>query len=198
MEVIFDINNPEFINQMALSGDSYQDNFNGIKILTIGRLAHQKGYDLALEACKNLKEKGIDFRWYVLGMGPLQQEIEKYIEDHQLQTNFILLGVKSNPYPYIKDADLYVQTSKFEGFGLAIAEARMLNIPVVTTRFDAVYSQMIDGKNGLVVDMTAEGVTNGILKLITDNELKENIVKFLRVEKKGNVEELEKFYELIG
>ncbi|ODG92000.1 MULTISPECIES: glycosyltransferase [Bacillaceae] len=198
MEVIFDINNPEFINQMALSGDSYQDNFNGIKILTIGRLAQQKGYDLALEACKNLKEKGIDFRWYVLGMGPLQQEIEKYIEDHQLHTNFILLGVKSNPYPYIKDADLYVQTSKFEGFGLAIAEARMLNIPIVTTRFDAVYSQMIDGKNGLVVDMTAEGVTNGILKLITDNELKENIVKFLRVEKKGNVEELEKFYELIG
>ncbi|PEL07029.1 glycosyltransferase [Bacillus sp. AFS017336] len=198
MEVIYDINNPEFITQMALNGDSYQDGYDGIKILTIGRLAHEKGYDLALEACKNLKDQGVNFRWYVLGKGPLQQEIEQYIEVHDLHSNFILLGVKSNPYPYIYNADLYVQTSKFEGFGLAIAEARILNIPVVATRFDAVYSQMIDEKNGLVVDMTAEGVTNGILRLIKDNELKENIVKFLQTEKKGNVEELAKFYELIG
>jgi DNA transposition AAA+ family ATPase len=57
---------------------------------------------------------------------------------------------------------------------------------------------MIDGKNGLVVDMTAEDVTNGILKLIVDNDLKESIVKFLQIEKKGNIEELAKFYELIG
>lgn len=198
MEVIYDINNPDFILQMAHSGESYEDQFNGIKLLTIGRLAYEKGYEIALEACKNLKEQGINFRWYVLGKGPLQQEIEKYIKEHDLQSNFILLGVKSNPYPYIKDADVYVQTSKFEGFGLAIAEARMLNIPVVTTRFDAVYNQMIDGKNGLVVDMTADAVTDGVLKLIKNKELKESIVSYLHVEKKGNVEELTKFYKLIG
>ena len=92
-----------------------------------------------------------------------------------------MLGVKANPYPYIKNSDIYVQTSKYEGFGLAIAEARMLNIPVVTTRFDAVYNQMIDEKNGLVVDMNADAVCDGILRLINDTELRERIVQYLSI-----------------
>ncbi|KIL49364.1 glycosyltransferase [Jeotgalibacillus soli] len=198
VKVIYDINNPDFILKMADLGSAYEDQFDGIRILTIGRLARQKGYDVALEACKKLKAAGLNFKWYVLGKGPLKEEIEKYIKENDLQENFILLGVRPNPYPFIKGADIYVQTSKFEGFGLAIAEARMLNIPVVTTRFDAVYNQMIDGKNGLVVDMNASAVSDGIMKLINENELRESIIKYLSTEKKGNVEEVEKFYQLIG
>lgn len=74
----------------------------------------------------------------------------------------------------------------------------MLNKPVVTTRFDAVYNQMVDRKNGLVVDMDAENVANGILELINNKKLKNEIVDYLTKEKKGNIEELDKFYELIG
>ncbi|MBP1949052.1 glycosyltransferase [Virgibacillus litoralis] len=198
IHVIYDINNPNFISNMAELENSYEDSFDGLRILTIGRLANQKGYDIALETCRKLKEQGIHFRWYVLGKGPLKKEIEDYIERHNLNGHFILLGVKANPYPFIKNADMYVQTSKFEGFGIAIAEARMLNVPVVTTRFDAVYSQMIDGKNGLVVDMNSTAVCDGILKLIGSKELRENIANYLEAEKKGNVEEIEKFYQLIG
>ncbi|MEH7110634.1 glycosyltransferase [Bacillus sp. JJ1764] len=198
IEVIYDINNQEFITKMADIGESYSDSFEGVRILTIGRLAQQKGYDIALEACKKLKEARIKFKWYALGKGPLKNEIEEYIKNNGLTGEFILLGVKSNPYSYIKNADIYVQTSRFEGFGLAIAEARMLNIPVVTTKFDAVYSQMVDEKNGLVVEMNADAVFNGILRLIKNPDLKGNIVKYLQGEKKGNVEEIEKFYKLIG
>lgn len=198
LKIIYDINDGNFISKMADSGQSYDDNFEGLRILTVGRLANQKGYDIALEACKMLKEIGINFRWYSLGIGPLKDEIEKYISDNNLQDNFKLLGVKANPYPYIKNCDIYVQTSKFEGFGLAIAEARMLNKPIVTTRFDAVYNQMIDRKNGLVVDMNAEGVAKGILELINDKGLNNDIVNYLKSEKKGNIEELDKFYDLIG
>jgi len=198
VEVVYDINNPHLIIEMAKIGKGYEDNYNGLKILTIGRLAHQKGYDIALEACKIMKKIGIDFRWYVLGKGPLQDEVEKYIIDNELSDHFKLLGVKSNPYPYILNADIYVQTSKFEGFGIALAEARMLNVPIVTTRFDAVYSQMIDGKNGLVVDMNSDAVVEGIMKLINDMQLKEEIVKYLQQEKKGNVEELDRFYKLVN
>ena len=197
IEVIHDINNPELIEKMSKLGNSYNDDFDGIKILTIGRLAHQKGYDIALEACKELKNRGISFRWYSLGIGYLKEDIETYIKENNLQDNFILLGVKSNPYPYIKDCDIYVQTSRFEGFGIAIAEARMLNKPVVTTRFDAVYSQMIHEKNGLVVDMNSKAVADGIERLINDKDLNEYITNYLKEEKKGNVEELDKFYELI-
>ena len=198
VKIIYDINDGNFISKMADSGQGYDDNFEGLRILTVGRLANQKGYDIALEACKMLKEIGINFRWYSLGIGPLKDEIEKYISDNNLGDNFKLLGVKANPYPYIKNCDIYVQTSKFEGFGLAIAEARMLNKPVVTTRFDAVYNQMIDRKNGLVVDMNAEGVAKGILELINDKGLNDDIVNYLKSEKKGNIEELDKFYDLIG
>lgn len=109
-----------------------------------------------------------------------------------------MLGVEANPYTFIQNADIYVQTSRFEGYGLAIAEARMLNVPVVTTRFDSVFNQMINEKNGLVVDMSAEAVYEGVLKLIENLTLRDEIIKYLMAEKKGNVEELEKFYQLIG
>lgn len=198
VEVIYDINENNFISNMSNIEHGYNDDFDGLRILTIGRLANQKGYDIALEACKILKNKEIRFRWYSLGVGPLKDEIERYIYENNLEDYFKLLGVKSNPYPYIKNSDIYVQTSKFEGFGLAIAEARMLNKPVVTTRFDAVYNQMIDGKNGLVVDMNAESVAEGILELIYNKKLNNSIVEYLKKEKKGNTEELQKFYKLIG
>lgn len=197
MEVIYDINNPNLISNMADIGESYSDSFEGIRLLTIGRLANQKGYDVALKTCKMLKDSGINIKWYVLGKGYLKQEIEKYISENGLSNHFVLLDIHANPYPFIKNADIYVQTSRFEGFGLAIAEARMLNVPVVTTRFDAVYNQMIDGKNGLVVDMNAEAVYKGIITLIDNIELRESIIDYLRNEKKGNVEEIEKFYKLI-
>ena len=197
LEIIYDINDADFIKKMSDQGQSYNDNYTGLRILTIGRLANQKGYDMALEACKILKEKGIEFKWYSLGIGPLKEEIEKYINENNLENNFKLLGVKSNPYPFIKDCDIYVQTSRFEGFGIAIAEARMLNKPVVTTRFDAVYNQMKDRKNGLVVDMNSQGIVNGILELINNKKLTNEIISYLKAEKKGNTEELEKFYKLI-
>ena len=197
LEIIYDINDADFIKKMSDQGKSYNDDYTGLRILTIGRLANQKGYDIALEACKILKEKGIEFKWYSLGIGPLKEEIEKYIKENNLENNFKLLGVKSNPYPFIKDCDIYVQTSRFEGFGIAIAEARMLNKPVVTTRFDAVYNQMKDRKNGLVVDMNSQGIVNGILEVINNKELTNEIISYLKTEKKGNTEELEKFYKLI-
>lgn len=196
--ILYDINNPDFISNMAEIGNSYEDDFSGIRILTVGRLAHQKGYDVALEACKLLKEEGIQFKWYVLGKGPLQTEIEQSVREMGLTEHFKLLGVKVNPYPYFKSADIYVQTSRFEGFGLAIAEARMLNIPVVTTKFDSVFNQIKPGKNGLVVEQNATAVAESIKKLIHNQELKQNIIRYLHNEKKGNVEEVEKFYQIIN
>lgn len=197
IEVIYDINDCSLIRKLAESGESYTDDFDGIKILTIGRLANQKGYDLALEACKKLKERNLKFRWYVLGVGPLKEEIEKYILENDLQEHFKLLGISANPYPFIKDCDLYVQTSKFEGFGLAIAEARILNKFVVTTEFDAVYNQMVQRKNGLVVKMNSNDIANGIIEILSDEKLRKDIKCYLEKEKKGNSEEIEKFYKLI-
>lgn len=195
-EVIYDINNPKIMEDMSKIGDKLP-NKDEIKLLTIGRLANQKGYDIALEACKILKDRGIKFKWYALGKGPLKEELEQKIDELGLKEHFILLGVTSNPYGYIKSADIYVQTSRFEGFGLAIAEARILNVPVVTTEFDAVYNQMVQRKNGIVTRMNAQSVAAGIMELIENKELKNSIIEYLKNEKKGNLEEYKKFEKLI-
>ncbi len=193
---IYDINNPETINKMSEIGKSYEIE-KKLKLLTIGRLSKLKGYDIALEAAKLLKESGLDFKWYVLGNGPLKDEIQKKIAEYDLKDRFILLGVTSNPYGYIKNSDIYVQTSLSEGFGLAIAEARILNIPVVTTEFDAVYNQMVQRKNGIVTKMDGKSVADGILELVNNEVLRKDIIKYLKSEKKGNLEEYEKFLKLI-
>ena len=196
LEIIYDINNPKIMEEMSNIGEKLPIG-NEIKILTIGRFAKGKAYDIALEACKILKDKGIKFKWYILGKGPLKEEIEQKIDELGLKEHFVLLGVTPNPYGYIKSADIYVQTSRFEGFGLAIAEARILNVPVVTTEFDAVYNQMVQRKNGIVTQMDAQSVADGIMELIENKELKNSIIEYLKKEKKGNLEEYKKFEKLI-
>ena len=170
---------------------------DGLTLVTVGRLVPQKGYDIAAKAAWLLKEHGVRFHWYVVGGGN-STPIEKDIAQYGIRDCFTLLGAKANPYPYMKAADIYVQTSKFEGYCLTLAEARMLNVPCVTTNFDVVYAQMINGENGLVVEMNAEAVADGIIRLATDQELYQHIKGYQIQEKKGNVEEIEKFYELLG
>ena len=192
---ILDINNPKTIMDMAQQPITLPSK-NGLTLVTVGRLVPQKGYDIAAKAAWLLKKRGIDFHWYVVGGGD-SAPIERDIAQYEIQDCFTLLGAKSNPYPYMKAADIYVQTSKFEGYCLTLAEARMLNIPCVTTNFDVVYAQMVNGENGLVVEMNAETVADGITRLAADSELYQHIRQYQEREKKGNVEEIKKFYELM-
>ena len=195
METIYDINNAGMITSMANQPCDLPRHHN-LTLVTVGRLVPQKGYDIAAKAAWLLKNHGVEFHWYIVGDGD-RSAIEKDIARYEIGDCFTLLGAKENPYPYMKAADIYVQTSKFEGYCLTLAEARMLNIPCVTTNFDVVYAQMIDGDNGLVVEMNAEAVADGIIRLATDQELYQHIKRFQEREKKGNVEEIEKFYALV-
>jgi len=198
MDLMPDLVVPDFISRMADNGKSFDDGNKGIKLLTVARLNKaDKGYDITLDACRILKERGVDFKWYALGRGEYKSEMERYIEEHGLKDTFILLGVTPNPYPYINDCTLYVQTSRHEGYGLSIAEARILNKPVVTTEFDAVWNQMVQGENGLVVPQDPVAVADAIERLLNDKQLYNHIVEYQKQEKKGNTEEIEKFYGLI-
>ena len=198
MLVIWDMLDAQFIEKLSHVPTETSMSRNTPCLLTIARLnKSQKGYDISLEACKILKERGINFKWYAIGRGPYKEEMEEYIAANNLQDTFILLGTTSNPYPYIKDCTLYVQTSRHEGYGLSIAEARILNRPVVTTEFDAVYNQMVPGKNGLVVKQDPVAVADAIERLLKDKELYNSIVAYQQQEKKGNQEEIEKFYQLV-
>lgn len=194
--VIYDINNAALIEKMADESTALNE-YDGLKIVTVARLHHQKGYDMAVDAAKILKDKGIEFKWYAVGEGPARPQLEKQIDALGLQNNFILLGAKANSYPYMKACDIYVQTSRFEGFCLTLTEARILNKLCVTTEFDCVYNQMVQEKNGLVVGVSAQSIADGIERMMNDNELRNQIAEYLKTEKKGNVEEIEKVYDLL-
>ena len=176
-------------------------NFNKkiFNILTVSRLnQYMKGFDITLQVCKILKERGVIFHWYVLGEGSYREKIQEFVAVNKLESFITLLGTNSNPYPYYKSADLYVQTSRKEGFGISIAEARLLNLPVVTTRFDTVFMQMVHGKNGLVVDINATAVANAIELLMKNKQLYKSIIEYQKQEQKENYESVEKFDRLIN
>lgn len=198
LTIIKDLIDENFINTLSNEPAlGISTSFHPI-LLTVARLNNNhKGYDIALETCKILHYRGINFKWYALGDGSYRNDMVHYIEENNLQKKFILLGAKVNPYPYFKACDLYVQTSRHEGFGLSIAEARILNKPVVTTEFDAVWNQMVQGKNGIVVPIDATAVADAIQDLIENPKKMNAISDYQRTEKKGNIEELQKFYQLI-
>ena len=137
------------------------------------------------------------FRWYVIGEGPYRGEMENYISENHLEDIFILLGATPNPYAYMRQCDIYVQTSRFEGFGLTVAEARILNRPIVCTNFDACHMQLIDGKNALIASFEPSDIADKIELLMNDKSLYNSIQQYQMAEKKGNTEEIEKFYNLI-
>lgn len=198
MTTIWDIQDAKLMESMSNERLSLPMDGNIPCLLTVARLnKYQKGYDISLKACKILKERGIRFKWYAIGKGDYRTEMESYIANNNLQDTFILLGTTPNPYPYYAHCTIYVQTSRHEGYGLSIAEARILNKPVVTTEFDAVYNQMVHGKNGIVVKQDAKEVADAIERLLNDKALYNSIVDYLRQEKKGNTEEIEKFYQLL-
>lgn len=154
-------------------------------IVTVGRLHVLKGYELAVDAAFFLKKNGIRFKWYFVGEGSERANIERQIRSLGLQDDVILLGLHTNPYPYMAQADVYVQTSRHEGFGMTIAEAKILGLPVVSTNFDVVYNQIKHGKNGLIAEMDGEKIGKQILRLLQDDELRNSIKA--AVQKEENV-----------
>ena len=200
LHCIYDIINPDVIRHLAQEMVHDMIPAGGeISIVTVGRLTRPKNHLMAAEAARILKEKGQNFKWYFVGEGEMRQQIEERISELELQDNVVLLGMKENPYPYMAKADIYVQTSTFEGFGMTIAEAKILHRPVVSTNFDVVYDQITDRENGLIADMTPERVASKILELIQNKELRSHIVSNLEKEiNTTSITEVGKFHALIG
>lgn len=198
MRIMPDIVDSSIIERMSiLPSEKYVDSTLPV-IMTAGRLNKpQKGYDLALAAAKVLRDRGVDFKWYAVGEGLYRYEMEKYIAENGLEERFILLGATANPYSYMRQCDVYVQTSRHEGFGLTIAEARILNKPVVCTNFEGCTMQMLHGKNGLITSFVPEDIADAVERLLGDKKLYSDIQAYLKEEKKGNTEDIAKFYKLI-
>lgn len=198
VKVINDLLGGPLIQKLATENLNKLEEFSGFKILTIGRLVEVKGYDLAIETCALLKERGLDFKWYVLGDGPLKRKLKNKVKQLKIDEEFFFLGTTTNPFPIIEQCDVYVQTSLYEGFGLAIAEARLCNKPIISTNFTGVEYQIKHQANGFIVNRDPIQLANTIQLVLQDEKVRNRIIETLKMEKKENIEGIEKFYDLIG
>lgn len=138
-------------------------------MVSVGRLSTQKGFDLAVDAAHILKERGRQFIWIIVGDGPERANLQARISDYGLEQEFVLHGLDNNPYAYIAIADLYVQSSRFEGFATTLSEAIVLKKPIVSTSFSGVDQQVIEGKNGVLSAFDKEALADKVEEMM-DNE----------------------------
>lgn len=170
-----------------------------ITLLSVGRFSDAKNYDNVPDVCKRLiNETKLNIKWYIIGYGGDEALIRKKIKEAGMEEHVILLGKRSNPYPYIKACDIYVQPSRYEGKSVTVREAQMLCKPLVVTNYPTAPSQIRSGIDGVIVPMDNEGCAHGLAEVICDKPLQERIIAHLKTHDYGNESEVEKIYTLIN
>lgn len=173
---------------------------DGIKLLSVGRFSDAKNYDNVPDICRRINDNlnpNISVKWFLIGYGGMEGLIRQKIKEAGMEQHVIILGKRTNPYPYIKACDIYVQPSRYEGKSVTVREAQMLCKPVVVTNYTTAPSQIQDGIDGRIVPMDNEGCAEGLTKFILDKELQLRIVDYLQTHGYGNEKEIERLYEII-
>ncbi len=160
------------LEKLASIGDTYDDDFTGLRLLTLGRLSKEKGQQMIPEIVQKLKKDNLNFRWYLIGGGNIFEEIEKQINALEIQGELIMLGSKVNPYRFVKDCDIYIQTSFHEGYCLTLHEAKIFNRPVVTTNFPSASKLIKNNEDGLITDFSIHAIYESVKSLLTNEKLR--------------------------
>ena len=200
VSIMENISSPTIIRQQSLESigefkvqiDQMKANGNTI-LCTIGHICRGKGFDFAIEASDILKRNGINFKWLFIGK-VLEEDLLKLIADKELDDNILLVGIQSNPYPYIGLSDIVVHPSRFEGKSIALDEAKILCKPIVVTNFSTVSDQFENGKNGTICGMSGKAVANAIIELINNPNLQDSYRTYLGTHIVDNSREVNKLY----
>lgn len=181
VKLVPNISLPEMIYKLAKEPVEMPP-LHGVVFATVGHVSYNKGIDLIIGASKILKQKGLDFSWILVGS---TDDAEKYIEEikhSDLKDNIYLVGVQSNPYAYMQQADIIVHPSRFEGKSITLDEAKILCKPVVVTNFSTVYDQFEDGVNASICEMRCDELAQGIHDITTNLILREKYSTQLKKE----------------
>lgn len=149
-----------------LADESVKIDSEGVTLCTVGRISPEKGQLLAIDTAKELKDMNVDFKWYFVGDGEDRVKCENIVESYGLQNNCIFVGMQSNPYPYIKNCDYYVQPSHIEADPVTIREAKTLRKPIIATNILALQEALANGEEGIICDETAKSLADGIISAI--------------------------------
>ena len=198
VEVFHNIIDADAIEQKSLLGNGFEDGFEGIRILTVGRLTTQKAFEVSIDAMKLLKDAGENVRWYVLGEGDQRRKLEDRIERLGLKEDFLLPGAVDNPYPYMRQADLYVHCSRFEGKSIAIQEAQILGKPMVVSDCSGNREQVCQDIDGILCDFDAKAIFEAVSELLHDKEKQKRLGQAAKEKNASAKAETDKLLSMIG
>lgn len=173
IEVLYNTNESEKIKKQ--STDAVQEELfrkDEVNIVGVGKVVINKGFDRMARILKRLRDKGYPVHWYILGVGPEQEKIERYLQENNLQKYFTFLGYQTNPYKYVAHCDLFVCASFAEGFSTATTEALIVGTPICTVEVSGM-KEMLGNNNeyGVVTNNNEDALYEGIEKLISNPEL---------------------------
>ena len=147
----------------------------GINLVTVGRLGSEKGFDRLIDNIVRLRSEGYNLNLTIVGGGSLQKDLSEQITRLNASEFIRMTGFKANPYPYVRNADMFVCSSHTEGLSTAVTEAVILGVPCVSTEVSG--AKEILGENdeyGLVVPNSSDGIYDGIKRLLDNPEMLEH------------------------
>ena len=197
----------QFVRQRAEEFTvNLNDNLNKsggvVNLLSVGRFCEAKNYDNVPDICRRINSSlftlhsSLTVRWYLIGFGGDEALIRERIQEVGMEDHVIILGKRTNPYPYMKACDFYVQPSRYEGKSVTVREAQMLGKPVVVTNYPTAASQIQNGVDGVIVPMDNEGCAKGIVDFIKNPSLQKQIGYYLKTHDYGNMDEVKKIESL--
>ena len=201
MSVIQNPSSPQLLHRLALDSQdlSWPPPGEGFRIVSIGRLHPVKGFDLAVEAASLLVSRGLGpFKWVIVGEGAERGALERMVSERGIGDVFELVGLRTNPYPYLCSSDLLVQPSRFEGKSMVLDEAKVFGKPVVVTSYPSAEDQVLNEVTGLVVAPTAVGIADGIERVFRNPELLHRLSRQAQQAQDPKLGDITQFTLLVG
>lgn len=175
IQVIHNVLSIDYIKSRSELSDNIPKKDSEYVFVSMGRMVPVKRFDRIIDAAVNLRHDNMDFKWYVIGDGEKKEELKHLADKKNISEMVIFVGQQENPYPWIKNADLFIMTSESEAQPMSINEALILGIPIVTTDFPSSREVVLDGYNGLIVSNNATGVYKGIKEYIENKSLQKKL-----------------------
>lgn len=187
--VIENVIDEDDIKRKAKEESDFVGDFDGIKILSVGRLCEQKGFDLAIPAVARLFREGENVRYYIIGegSGEYKQKLLDTARENGAEDYVRFLPRTDNPYKYMARCDIYLQPSRHEGKPISVEEAKVLCLPICVTEYKSAREQLRDGSLGFICEISEEGIYNGLKTLLSDKDKREGYKSALsKIERREN------------
>lgn len=193
--VIKNMVSKKLINEMTVQPiENYSIDKSYVNIVSVGRLNYQKGFDEAVDICKKLIDENIPIKWYIVGEGEERQNIENKIKKYNMENSFFLVGADTNPYRWMRMCDIYVQPSRFEGYGITVAEAKVLNKPIIARDIPE-FVELLKNDKGILAKTKEDFVTK-IKTLVDNKKMRAELINKLK-EEDIDMKEIDKLNEIM-